>query len=80
MAEMKITVYPMKCPICKLYKEFISDEAREKYMRPHCLKCFELNKRLHSGQEDDTVVDELFEHIKKGDQLAEGEVPKELTG
>ncbi len=76
MTEISITVYPMKCPICKLYKEFISEEARDKFVYDHVMKCIEINKKMLA--KDPGAGLEAIEHIKAGSKLAPGEVPKEL--
>ncbi|MBA7593465.1 hypothetical protein ES703_00385 [subsurface metagenome] len=75
MTEVRITVYPMKCPICKLYKEFISEEARDNFVGDHVRKCIEINKKMRA--KDPGAGLEAIELIQASSKLAPGEVPKE---
>lgn len=68
----------VKCPICKLYKEFISEEARDKFVDDHVRKCIELNRRLRAKEPGAAL--EVIEHVKASTKITLGEVAQELKG
>ena len=76
--EIKITAYPMECPVCKLYKEFVSEEARDKFLDDHVRKCIELDRKLRAKESGAAL--EAIEHAKASSKVAPGEVPKEIKG